>query len=65
MSVRNGKYMTGDGMRVLPEFYDLLKEVQDEYNYSVKHTVLPDRPNIEALNNMLFDIYKELYRVNE
>ena len=65
MSVRNGKYMTGDGMRVLPEFYDLLKEVQDEYNYSVKHTVLPDRPNIEALNDMLFDIYKELYRVNE
>lgn len=65
MSVRNGKYMTGDGMRVLPEFYDLLKEVQDEYNYSVKHTVLPDRPNIEALNNMLFDIYKELYRVGE
>lgn len=61
MNVRLGKYMTGDGMRVKPEFYDLLKEVQDEYDYSVKHTILPSEPNYEAINTMLQNIYMDKY----
>jgi len=61
MSVRMGTYMTDDGLRVKPEFFDLLKEVQDEYEYSVKHTVLPDKPNFEAINEMLSEIYTEAY----
>lgn len=63
MDVRLGKYMTGDGMRVRPEFYDLLKEVQDEYDYSVKYTILPQQPNIEALNAMLQKIYTNRYGI--
>lgn len=63
MDVRLGKYMTGDGMRVRPEFYDILKEVQDEYDYSVKHTILPQEPNIEALNAMLQSIYTDKYGI--
>lgn len=59
MSIRNQEYMTGDGMRVIPEFYELLTDVQDNYNYSVKHTVLPESPNYDALNEMMFSIYKE------
>lgn len=63
MDVRLGKYMTGDGMRVRPEFYDLLKEVQDEFDYSVKHTILPQEPNIEALDAMLQKIYTNRYSI--
>lgn len=63
MDVRLGKYMTGDGMRVRPEFYELLKEIQDEYDYSVKHTILPQQPNIEALNAMLQKIYTNRYDI--
>lgn len=63
MNVRLGKYMTGDGMKVKPEFYDILKEVQDEYDYSVKHTILPQEPNIEALNAMLQSIYTDKYGI--
>lgn len=63
MKVRLGEYMTGDGMKVRPEFYDLLKEVQDEYDYSVKHTILPNEPNYEAINEMLFEIYTNKYSV--
>lgn len=63
MDVRLGKYMTGDGMKVKPEFYDILKEVQDEYDYSVKHTILPQEPNIEALNAMLQSIYTDKYGI--
>ena len=61
MSVRMGNYMTEDGLRVKSEFFDLLKTVQDEYEYSVKHTILPEKPNLEAINEMLSDIYTEAY----
>lgn len=59
MDIRNGKYMTGDGMKVRPEFYDLLKGVQDRYEYAVAHTVLPTNPNYDAVNEMLLEIYKD------
>lgn len=63
MRVRLGEFMTGDGMKVKPEFYDLLKEVQDEYDYSVKHTILPNEPNYEAINTMLQTIYMDKYKI--
>lgn len=63
MKVRLGEFMTGDGMKVKPEFYDLLKEVQDEYDYSVKHTILPNEPNYEAINAMLQTIYMDRYKI--
>lgn len=61
MYTRMGNFMTEDGLRVRPEFFDYHKEVQDKYEYSVKHTILPDKPNIEALNDMLFNIYTRKY----
>lgn len=61
MRIRNGYFMEDDGMRVKPEFYDLYHQVQNEYNYSVENTVLPEKPNIEALNEMLLQIYKTRY----
>ena len=57
MSIRNGEYMTADGKKVRPEFYDLLKSVQDEYIYAVRNTVLPEKPNKIALQEMMVDIY--------
>lgn len=60
MDIKNRKYMTEDGLKVKDEFYDILKEVQDEYTYSLQNTVLPDSPDYEVLNNILLDIYKDL-----
>lgn len=64
MFIRSGGFMEEDGLRIKPEFYDYHRKVQEEYNYSVKHTVLPDKPNIEALNQMLFKIYSKAYNIN-
>lgn len=61
MLIRSGWFATDDGMRVKPEFYDLYHSVQNEYNYAVANTVLPENPNIEALNEMLLSIYKMQY----
>ena len=63
MRIRNGYFMMDDGMRVKPEFYDLYHQVQNEYNYAVRNTVLPEKPNIEALNEMLLQIYKMKYAI--
>lgn len=57
MDIRNGKYMTSDGMKVKSEFYDLLHDIQDEYEYSVKHTVLPESPNIDVVNDLVIDMH--------
>lgn len=65
MFIRNGGFMEDDGLRVKPEFYDYHRQVQEEYNYSVKHTVLPDKPNIEVINDMLFTIYSKAYKIGE
>ncbi len=61
MSIRNGEYMTEDGKKVKSEFYDLLKCVQDEYIYAVKHTVLPEKANMDSLQEMMFGIYEKQF----
>ena len=65
MYIRLGNFMTNDGMKVKPEFFDYHKEIKDRYMYSVKHTILPDSPNIEALNEMLFNIYSKTYKIGD
>lgn len=59
MDIRNMKYMYDDGLRVRPEFYDLLNEIQSKWDYSCKHTVLPDTPDVEAINQLIININKE------
>lgn len=63
MSIRNGEYMTEDGKKVRPEFYDLLKSVQDEYIYAVKHTVLRYALSHKKQNNILRSMMK--YEINK
>lgn len=60
MDIRNGKYMYGDGMRVRPEFYELLHDIQATYEKSVLETILPETPNYDALNEMLLTIYRNV-----
>jgi len=64
MDIRLGKYMTQDGLKVRSEFYDLLKDIQAKYEYSVVNTMLPEKPNNEAINEMLLDIYKNYYKIS-
>ena len=65
MDIRNGKYMYGDGMRVRPEFYDILNDVQNQYKDAVSHTVLPETPNMEEISSILQEIYKKEYLSHE
>lgn len=59
MDIRLGKYMHPDGMKVLPEFYDILHDIQKDYEYSVVNNTLPMEPNYEAIECMMSDIYSD------
>lgn len=60
MNIRNGKYMTGDGLKVTSDFYDMLQEIQADYLYSIQNTVLPDQPNKQRITEVMSTIYKRL-----
>lgn len=60
MDIRNGKYMTSDGKRVKESFYDLLSEIQSEYQYSVRNTVLPEKPNYRAITELSRQVYRRI-----
>jgi hypothetical protein len=49
MDIRNGKYMYEDGERVRPEFYELLHDVQNQYDEVIKNTVLPEKPDLDKI----------------
>ena len=53
MKIRNGEYLTADGKNVVPEFWDLLEGVKGRYDYAVKHTILPERPNIKRVSDIV------------
>lgn len=61
MDIRHMKYMTPDGKQVLPEFYELLTDIEKKYDYSVRNTILPSEPNYAALNEMLHSIYSKKF----
>lgn len=65
MSIRNGDYLTSDKTKVKSDFYDLLASVQKEYEYSIKHTVLPDNPDMDTLTEMMQWIYADVLNVHE
>lgn len=59
MSIRNGEYLTNDGKNVIPEFWELLDNIVSKYDYSVKNTILPERPNTELIEQMVIDINRD------
>ncbi len=65
MSIRNGDYMTGEGMKVIPEFYELLESYQSKYAEAVKNTILPDESDKKALTNMMETIYISIIKERE
>jgi len=55
MNIRNGKYLD-ENNHVLPEFYDIVAEYEQRLNYDKNNTDLPEKPNYEKINDLLYDI---------
>lgn len=50
MSIRNGEYLRNG--QPTDEFYQLLDEITNRFNYAKENTSLPERPNIRAIREL-------------
>lgn len=55
LEIRNGHMQKPNG-NFKPEFYTLLKELEDKMNTALINSKLPDKPNIKTLNNLKEEI---------
>lgn len=51
MSIRNGAYLDETGTPT-KEFFDMVKDYEEKFNYAKKHTVLPPTPNTKEIEEL-------------
>lgn len=52
MDIRNGKYLDAEDHPV-PEFYELVDDLEKRLDYAAKHTNLPDNPDNKKINEFV------------
>ena len=57
MGIRNGEYQMEDGT-YRPEFFDMVREYEQRLEYAKEHTVLPEQPDMEKVQELVMDINK-------
>jgi hypothetical protein len=55
LEIKKGKYLTEDN-KIRPEFEDLVNELEKRLKYASKNTDLPEKPDYDAINQLMIDI---------
>ena len=55
MDIRNGKYLDSNSQPI-SAFWDILNEYEKRFEYAKKNTSLPDEPDMEAIEEFVFDV---------
>ena len=55
MEFRNGKYLDNN-RQPIPEFFELVDELEKRLDYDKKNTDLPDAPNYKRINEFVIDV---------
>lgn len=61
MDIRNGKYLD-DEDHPLPEFYDIVDDLESKLNYWKEHTSLPANPDYDRINKFLAEANWEVVK---
>lgn len=61
MEIRNGKFQKEDG-NFCPEFYELLTDYEKKLEAAAKHTILPEKPDTEAVQKFVMQINERVVR---
>jgi hypothetical protein len=61
MAIRNGKYITEDNA-VVPEFYEMVDELEKRLDYAKENTSLPEKPNMKRINDFVCSINEQIVR---
>ena len=59
MDIRNGKYMGEDG-NMKPEFYTMVKEIEDKCKAALKTTKLPEKPDMKKNEEWVISVNKRI-----
>lgn len=59
MAIRNGKYLDSKNQPI-PEFYELLNELEKRFDYDKKNTALPDRPDMDSVYSLLEQVNNDI-----
>ena len=63
MEIRNGKYLD-DHNQVVPEFYEIVEQLEKRLTYDKENTNLPDRPDMDRINDFVFSVHKSVVQPN-
>ena len=58
MDVRNGCFINGD--KISDDLIIKRNELEEQVKYAIKHTELPDNPDIDKINELMIEIHKEV-----
>ena len=61
MEIRNGKYVT-DNNEVLPEFYEIVNDLEKKLDYAKENTDLPEKPNYKEINEFVMSVNERIVR---
>ena len=59
MDIRNGKYLDNED-HPLPEFYDIVDDLENKLEYWKEHTELPANPDYDRINKFLADVNRQV-----
>ena len=55
MNIRNGKYLD-DNKQPIPEFFEMVDELEKRLEYDKENTDLPDKPDYKRINEFVMDV---------
>jgi len=61
MDIRNGKYLEEDHQPI-PEFYELVDELEKRLEYDKENTELPDKPNYNEINEFVASVNERVVK---
>ena len=61
MDIRNGKYLD-DNRQPIPEFFEMLDELEKRLEYDKKNTSLPEKPNCKEINEFVASVNERVIK---
>ena len=61
MDIRNGKYLD-ENRQPIPEFFELVDELEKRLEYDKNNTSLPDKPNYDKINDFVISVNERIVK---
>ena len=61
IDIRNGKYLD-DNRQPIPEFFEMVDELEKRLEYDKENTSLPDKPNYNKINEFVMSVNESVVK---